>query len=98
MKVCPDLFVAAIGDEAKSFAQKLIYDLRCIGIGAEMDLLDRSVKAQMKYADKTDAKYSVVLGDDEIESFRATFKNMSTGEAEEVELNAEKIAEYLKRS
>ena len=98
MKVCPDLFVAAIGDEAKSFAQKLIYDLRCIGIGAEMDLLDRSVKAQMKYADKTGAKYSVVLGDDEIESFRATFKNMSTGEAEEVELNADKIAEYLKRS
>lgn len=98
MKVCPDLFVAAIGDEAKSFAQKLIYDLRCIGIGAEMDLLDRSVKAQMKYADKTGAKYSVVLGDDEIESSRATFKNMSTGEAEEVELNAEKIAEYLKRS
>ena len=98
MKVCPDLFVAAIGDEAKKFAQKLIYDLRCIGIGAEMDLLDRSVKAQMKYADKTGAKYSVVLGDDEIGSLRATFKNMSTGEAEEVELNAEKIAEYLKRS
>jgi len=96
MKVCPDLFVAAIGDEAKKFTQKLIYDLRLRGIGAEMDLLDRSVKAQMKYADKIGAKYSVVLGDDEIAKNSAIFKNMSTGEAEELSLDAEKITEHLR--
>jgi len=50
----------------------------------------------MKYADKIGAKYSVVLGDDEIAKNSAIFKNMSTGEAEELSLDAEKITEHLR--
>ena len=95
MKVYPDLFIAALGDKAKAFVQKLVYELRCSGIGAEMDLLDRSLKAQMKYADKIGAKYSVVIGDDETEKGKAVFKNMKTGETFEVCLEADKIREYL---
>jgi len=85
----PKLFCGAIGDNAKKFAQKFIYDLRCAGISAEMDLLSRSVKAQMKYADKIGAEFSVVFGDDEIENGKAQFKNMKTGEATELELSVE---------
>ena len=97
MKVSSDLFIVSIGDEAKKFAQKLVYDLRLKGVGAEMDLLDRSVKAQMKYADKTGALYSVVLGDDEIAKNSATFKNMKTGEGAELSLLADEISKYVKK-
>lgn len=89
------LFVGTIGDNAKGFAQKLLYDLRLKGISAEMDLLSRSVKAQMKYADKLGAEYSVVLGDDEIENKKATFKNMKTGEQIETLLSADDICEII---
>ncbi len=91
----PKLFCGVIGDNAKNFAQKLVYGLRSIGVSAEMDLLSRSVKAQMKYADKLGAEYSVVLGDDEIEKGKASFKNMKTGEATEIELTKEAFKELI---
>lgn len=48
----PAIFIAAIGEEADVLAQKLVYDLRAMGCHAERDLCGRSVKAQMKYANK----------------------------------------------
>ncbi len=86
-----DIFIAAIGDKADIYSQKLVYDLRSAGIAAEQDLCLRSVKAQMKYANKLGAKYSVVLGDDEIDNRRADIKNMETGEAFSTNLDAESI-------
>ncbi len=91
----PKLFCATIGDKAKAFAQKYIYELRNSGIRAEMDLLSRSVKAQMKYADKIFAEYSVVLGDDEIDNNKAIFKNMRTGETKELALCSKEFTEYV---
>lgn len=91
----PDLFVGAVGEGAKAFTQKLVYDLRLCGIKAEQDLLDRSVKAQMKYADKLGAKYSVVLGDDEIEKNSAVFKNMQNGEQTECALTKDEITKLF---
>lgn len=88
------LFVASIGELATNFAFKLVTELRRLGVSAEFDHLNRSVKAQLKYADKLNAKYSLVLGDDEIKSGVAVIKNMYSGENKEIkidELSAETL-------
>lgn len=92
----PDIFVAAIGDKADVAAQKLVFDLREKNIYAERDLCERSVKAQMKFANKLGARYSMVLGDDEIAQNRGMLKNMETGESVEVEISADSIFNKLK--
>lgn len=81
------LFVGHIGENAKKAAVQLVYQCRQQGISAESDLLGRSVKAQMKYADKIQAQYTVILGDNEIQNQQAKLKNMSTGEQKEVSLS-----------
>ena len=81
-----DIFVAYIGENANSYATKLVSDLRNIGIFAEKDLMERSIKAQFKYADKKQAKFVLTIGDTEIENKKAMMKNMKTGEEEEVNL------------
>ncbi|MBO4941247.1 MAG: histidine--tRNA ligase [Clostridia bacterium] len=91
----PDVFVATMGDAADKAAQKLIFELRTKGIHAQQDLCGRSLKAQMKYADKLAARYSVVIGDDEIANNKGNLKNMGTGEVKEVSLTAEAICEIL---
>lgn len=91
----PDLFVAVMGDEAAQFAQKLVYGLRMAGVRAEQDLCGRSLKAQMKYADKLSAKYSVVIGENEMKDMRASVKNMENGEIAAAELNVEALAELI---
>lgn len=87
----PAIFIAAIGEEADVLAQKLVYDLRAMGCHAERDLCGRSVKAQMKYANKLKARYSMVLGEDETKDGRAELKNMATGETASALLTAEEI-------
>ena len=88
-----DLFIVALGDSAFEYAAKCVTDLRREGIHAEVDVTKRSLKAQMKYADKIGAGYVVVLGDDEINSDSVNLKNMSTGEQVKVKLSelADKI-------
>lgn len=83
-----DLYVASVGDNAGSFAQQLVFKLRSQGVGAESDHMGRSLKAQMKYADKMGFSYIIVLGDDEIESNKAVLKNMETGEQKDVSLDS----------
>ena len=78
-----DYYLAPLGDSAKTLCRKLAYTLRCKGISVETDLMDRSVKAQMKYADKIGAKYVVVIGDDEIAKGVVSVKNMADGTTEE---------------
>lgn len=92
----PDIFIANIGDDADTFVQKLVYDLRKAGISAERDYLSRSVKAQMKYANKLLAKFSAVVGDDDIKNNRICVKNMETGESEDVGFS--ELTEYLKNA
>lgn len=81
------LYVSSIGDNADIYAQKLVNDLRLQGVSAEKDLMCRSLKAQMKYADKIGAKYTVVIGDDEIKNGKVNVKNMATGEQKEIEIS-----------
>ena len=79
-----DLFITTIGEAALATAEKLAYNLRRSGKSVQIDLCGRSVKAQMKFADKIGAKYSVVLGDDEVNSGIVKLKNMQNGESKEV--------------
>ncbi len=81
------LYISNIGDKADIYAQKLVNELRMQGISAEKDLMSRSLKAQMKYADKIGAKYTVVIGDDEIKNGRVNIKNMSSGEQKEIDIS-----------
>ena len=84
-----DLYIASMGEAASVFAMKLAADLRSEGFAAESDLIGRSLKAQMKYADKIGAKYSMVIGDNELAEGRAKVKNMSTGETADLDLNGD---------
>jgi len=92
----PDIFIAAIGDDADVSAQALVYALRKKGCWAERDLCGRSIKAQMKYANKLNAAYSMVLGDDEIANQKAELKNMADGTSRTISLNADEIYASIK--
>ncbi|AAM24457.1 histidyl-tRNA synthetase [Caldanaerobacter subterraneus subsp. tengcongensis MB4] len=80
----PDLFIAYIGDEAKLFTFTLANKLRFNGLKVEIDHMERSLKAQMKYANKLNAKFAVVIGEEELESKKVKLKNMATGEETEI--------------
>ena len=91
-----DIFVGSIGDSADICAQKLVYELRVAGVNAERDILGRSVKAQMKYANKTGARFSMILGEDEVNSAKADLKNMETGETTSVNLTADEVLKLIR--
>lgn len=90
------IYIAAVGEKADRYAESLVYQLRSNGINAEKDLMNRSLKAQMKYSDKINATYTVVIGEDEIESNRAVLKNMKNGEQKDVSLDS--IVDRLKNN
>ena len=81
------LYVGILGKEAKSSAYQLVLKLRNAGVIVETDYMDRSVKAQMKYANKIGAKNTVIIGADELANNLARVKNMETGEQTEVTLD-----------
>ena len=89
-----DIYIATIGDAAKTKSFKLIKDLRSNHISADNDHLDKSLKAQFKYSDKLNAKYTVVIGDDELANDTATLKNMKTSEQTTIKLS--EIVQELK--
>ena len=91
----PDIFVASLGENASRFVSGYVKELRDSGIGAERDHMARSLKAQMKFANKIGAKFSIVIGDDEITQGKASLKNMETGESEE--LSFDEIINKLKK-
>lgn len=82
-----DLYVAVMGDKASLKSFEIIKAVRSCGLIAETDVVGRGLRAQMKYADKIGAKYSMVLGDNEIEQGKAVIKNMTSGEQTEVVLD-----------
>jgi histidyl-tRNA synthetase len=79
-----DAFVIALGDGAQAEAFKLLCNLRAKGLKANMDFAGRSMKAQMKQANKAAAQFAVIVGEDEIKDACAVLKNMQTGEQEKV--------------
>ena len=90
-----DLYIASMGEKATLKASQIASDVRGNGMHAQFDIVGRSVKAQMKYANKIGAAYTVVLGDSEIEAGVAKVKNMADGS--ETEMNIDDIAEEIMR-
>ena len=88
-----DAFIAVMGDEAKAWGLKLLRELRQKGLKVQMDTLARNVKGQFKYANRLGARYTVVIGDDEIKAGVVSLKKMATSEQREVKM--ENLAEEL---
>ncbi|MDY6038074.1 MAG: histidine--tRNA ligase [Eubacterium sp.] len=78
------VLVAVMGEKAKLYGLKLMHDLRRNGVNAQIDLMERNIKGQFKYANKIDAKYTVVIGDNELEELQASVKNMNDSSQRQV--------------
>lgn len=88
------IYIASMGEQAQEKAFCLVKSLRENGVIAELDHMERGIKAQFKYADKIGAKYVGVIGSDEIEKGIIKIKNMSDGQ--ETEVSFDKVIEFLK--
>ena len=82
-----DIYIAPLGEAASVKANEICAFLRENDVICETDLVGRSLKAQMKYANKINAKNTLIIGDGEIESGKAQIRNMKLGEQSEVHLN-----------
>lgn len=92
-----DLYIGARGETAKTSAFVLANKLRAIGIKTEINHMGRSIKAEMKYANKIGSAFTTILGDDELQNKTLKLKRMSDGEQFEVSLdNIEEIAKLVK--
>lgn len=89
-----DLFIIGLGDAGVKESIKLIHKLRDNNIKCDKDYTARSLKAQMKYANKMNAKHITVIGEDEINNNKIKVKNMENGSEEEIQLN--QLLEYMK--
>lgn len=88
-----DLFIVGLGATGVKESIKLVHTLRDNSIKADKDYMARSLKAQMKYANKLNAKYVTVIGEDEISNNKIKVKNMENGSEEEIQLN--QLVEYM---
>jgi histidyl-tRNA synthetase len=82
--VTPELYVAALGEQALPLAFEWISKLAQAGIRAEMDFAGRSLKSQMKRADRLGAAHVLIVGDDELEKQNAILRNMTTKAQDEI--------------
>ena len=88
------VFVAVMGDKAKAEGQKILHELHLAGVSAQMDILSRNVKGQFKYAARLGARYTVMIGDNELEKGVVQLKDMDAHEQTEISLG--NIVEELK--
>lgn len=86
-----DLYIGSIGAPAGEKAMVLADRLRTEGFSVQFDVMERSVKAQMKYANKLGAKMSMILGDNELVTGKANVKDMATGEQKEIAFETELV-------
>jgi histidyl-tRNA synthetase len=85
-KAC-DVFIAALGEQAKVFSLKMAKDLRGNGLKVLSDVMERNLKAQLKYADRLGATYAIVIGDDELAKGVVLLKDMQNSTQKEVDIN-----------
>lgn len=83
-----DVYLIAMGEEADREVTKLVYQLRKEGIRAERDYQGRKMKAQMKSADRLQARFTAILGEDELASGEITLKEMASGEQQRIPLTS----------
>lgn len=89
------VYIGSMGEAASIKSLEICEKLRAAGIYAECDMVVRGVKAQMKYADKLGAKYSCIIGDNELASASVSLRDMSGGEAKELSLDSESFIAAL---
>jgi histidyl-tRNA synthetase len=82
-----DVFIAILGENGKKYGLSLLRELRRQGLRAEVDLLARNFKGQFKYSDRLNSRYTVMIGDNELEEGRLTIKDMSNSEQRTVDIN-----------
>ena len=82
-----DVFIAFMGDKAKTFALKLMHDLRLKGVAVQMDVMGRNFKNQFKFANRAGAAKTVIIGESELESGMLQIKDMESGEQTEVAID-----------
>lgn len=82
------VFVAPLGAKAQAAAFRLLCELREQGIASDMDYMNRSLKGQMKYANKYPAAFVAIIGDEEVEQNKVMLKNMQTGEQQLIDYSA----------
>ncbi|MCD8889617.1 histidine--tRNA ligase [Staphylococcus arlettae] len=90
-----DIFIVTMGHEADNYAVKLLNELRHNGVKADKDYLSRKVKGQMKQADRLQANYTIVIGDQELENNEIDIKDMATGNTEKI--NLDEVVAYFKK-
>ena len=90
-----DVFIAVMGDEAKAAGLKLMRELRQQGIAVQMDIMGRNIKNQFKYANRINAKKTVVIGQDELEKNSFAIKDMATSQQVNVPMESI-ISELMK--
>jgi histidyl-tRNA synthetase len=83
----PDLYIAALGEKSRSLAFHWVCALGEFGVAASMDFESRSLKSQMKRADRLAATYTLIVGDAETEKGSAILRNMTTKEQRDVPLD-----------
>jgi histidyl-tRNA synthetase len=81
-----NVFIAHLGEEAKRVSSRIAYELRKNGIFVEMDYEGRSLKSQLKRADKLGVKYTIIIGDEELSRGKAKIRNMKKSTEEEMDL------------
>lgn len=91
-----ELMLLSMDQASKEKAFSLCHELRGLGLKVDCDHMGRSVKAQMKYADKVAACYTIVLGENELQSNKAILKNMKNGEGCEIALQPNIIFERIR--
>ena len=94
-ELTPDLYIVSVGEKENIETIKISEELRKEYFVVEKDIMERSFKAQMKYADKIRAKYLLVIGENEISTGKAKIKNMETGNEIEINLQVEDIINII---
>lgn len=91
-----DIYIANLGLEAKSKVIEIATQLRDHAVKVEIDHMGRSVKAQMKYANKLGARFTMVIGENELKENKVVLKNMENHEQKETSLEINKLLEDLR--
>lgn len=90
-----EIYIASMGETALKKAMVLVQRLRSCGVAADCDLCMRGLKAQMKYASKIGAAYTLVIGEEELQNEKAELKDMDSGEKTKISLGEDFIDDYV---
>lgn len=91
----PDVFIVALGEDARQWSFETAHDLRNQGLNVHYDLKARSMRAQMREANRQQARYSVIVGDQELEKSAAAVKHMESGE--QIDVSFDRLPKVLQK-